>query len=83
MQVKFQGQYTIEEAAESLLSIVKMFEDRYGVQDFSSLQLDVTLLNNEGEEVEIIDANTSEVLDVFEVHRSPTAVNHCDDGTLH
>ena len=70
MKIHFHGQHTTEEAAESLLSILRLFSDRYGIADFRELELDMVLLNIDGEDVELVDANTSDILDSFEVYPS-------------
>jgi hypothetical protein len=73
MHVVFQGYQTTEQAAESLLSILKMFKDRYGITHFREMRLNMTLQDNQGEDVELVDAATSEVLGVFEVYKSGEA----------
>ena len=75
MQIIFQGMQTAEEAAESLLSIIKLFKERYGICNYREMDLNVTLLDQDGEDVELIDSATSEVLGVFEVYKSTDAVN--------
>ncbi|MBS0358420.1 MAG: hypothetical protein JSS53_04010 [Proteobacteria bacterium] len=70
MQIVFKGHHTTEEAAESMVGILKLFKERYGIQNFRQIFLDVTLLNQQGEDVELVDATTSEVLGVFEIQKS-------------
>lgn len=70
MQIMFHGNQSAEEAAESILSILKLFKERYGIHNYREMHLDLTLLDTEGEDVELIDASTSEVLGVFEVYKS-------------
>jgi len=70
MHIVFQGQQTTEEAAESLLSILKLFKDRYGISHFKEMRLNMTLQDDSGEDVELVDSSTSEVLGVFEVYKS-------------
>lgn len=70
MQIRFHGKQSAEEAAESLLSIFKMFQERYGIKHYREIYLDVTFLDTEGHDVELVDASTSEVLGVFEVYKS-------------
>ena len=70
MQILFQGNQTSEEAAESLLSILKLFKERYNIHNFREMDLQVTLLDSEGEDVELVDSATSEVLGVFEVYKA-------------
>lgn len=70
MQILFHGDHSAEEAAESLLSILKLFRDRYSIDNYRGMNLNVTLLNEEGEDVELVDIGSSEVLGVFEVYKS-------------
>lgn len=70
MQVIFQGEQSSEEMVESLLSIVRMFKERYGIEHFRELQLSMTLMDTQGDEVELVDSRTSEVFRVFEVYKS-------------
>ena len=70
MRIKFHGQQSNDEVVESVMSMMKLFKDRYGIADFQEMDLDMTLLNQQGEEVELIDANTSEVLEIFEIYKS-------------
>lgn len=72
MKIVFKGSHTAGEAAESVLSILKLFKDRYGIRNFRNLNLDLTLLDNQGQDVELVDASTSEILSVFEVYKSST-----------
>lgn len=69
MNIIFQGHQSAEEAVESLMSIIKLFKERYGVEQFREMQLDLTLMDEEGEDVELVDAQTSEVFRVFEVYK--------------
>lgn len=70
MQIIFQGDHSSEEAAESLLSILKLFKDKYDIQNFREINLDLVLLDNQGHDVELVDASTAEVYGVFEVYKS-------------
>ena len=70
MQVVFHGTHTAEEAAENLLSIIQLFRERYAISNYREICLWVTLRDENGDDVELVDANTSEVLGVFEVYKS-------------
>lgn len=70
MQIMFHGNQSAEEAAESILSILKLFKERYGIGNYREMNLNLTLLDTEGQDVELVDATTSEVLGVFEVYKS-------------
>lgn len=70
MKIKFQGAHKTDEVIDSLAAVLRLFEEQYGVGDFTEIKLNLTLVNDTGEEVELIDAGTSEVFDVLEVHKS-------------
>lgn len=70
MQVIFKGEQTCEEALDNLVSIVRMFKERYGIEDFRELKLSMTLMDKQGDDVELVDSRTSEVFRVFEVYKT-------------
>ncbi|GAB4392358.1 MAG: hypothetical protein Tsb005_06030 [Gammaproteobacteria bacterium] len=70
MRIKFHGKHTTEEALANLISVFELFKEQYGVADFSAMTLKLNLLNEIGEPVELVDLNTSEILDVFEVYQA-------------
>lgn len=69
MEIIFQGRLDSDEAAESLLSVLRLFRERYQIRQFREVHLSVTLVDDKGEDVELIDNETSEVYRVFEVCR--------------
>ncbi|MFA5960629.1 MAG: hypothetical protein WC785_08925 [Tatlockia sp.] len=69
MEIIFQGDHNSEEAAESFLSVLRLFKDRYHVSHFREIHLSVTLVNEQDEDVELVDSQTSEVYRRFEVYR--------------
>ena len=93
MKIKFRGTHNAEEIVESLTAILQLFEEQYGVHDFSEIKMDMVLVNEQGEEVELIDSNTSEVFDILEVHKNAEEVDEqflhdimleeVDAGTMH
>lgn len=70
MQVIFQGDHNSDEMVESLLSIVKLFRERYGIDNFRELKLSMVLMDEQGDDVELVDSRTAEVFRVFEVYKS-------------
>jgi len=70
MRIMFQGTHSTDEAAESVLSILKLFKERYGISSYREMHFNLTLQDNEGHDVELVDAATSEVLGVFEVYKT-------------
>jgi hypothetical protein len=74
MQVIFQGEQNSEEAVESLVSIIKLFHERYGISEFRDLKLSMVLMDDHGDDVELVDSRTAEVFRVFEVFKSGGAI---------
>ena len=69
MDIIFKGKHTGEELVASLLSVVRLFKDRYNVPEFREIHLSVTLLDKTGKDVELVDNKSSSVYRVFEVYR--------------
>lgn len=69
MDIFFQGEHTNEEAAESFLSVLRLFKERYQVSNFREIRLSVTLVDQQGIEVELMDSETSQIYRCFEVYR--------------
>ncbi len=70
MKIRFQGLHNTNEAIESLASMLKMFQEQYGIENFDNIELDVVLLDQDKEAVEIVDAASSEIYEEFEVVRA-------------
>lgn len=69
MDIIFQGNFNSEEAAENFLSVLRLFKDRYHISQFREVHLSLTLVNDKGEDVELIDNENGEAYRVFEVYR--------------
>lgn len=69
MDIIFQGNHNSEEAAESLLSVLRLFKERYNIGQFREMHLTVTLVDEQGDDVELIDSETSQAYRTFEVYR--------------
>lgn len=69
MEIIFQGRHDSDEAMESLLSVIKLFKERYHIGQFREMHLSVTLVDDQGEDVELVDSETSQAYRVFEVCR--------------
>ena len=74
MEIIFQGRHGSEEAAESLVSVLRLFKERYHIGQFREIHLSVTLVDDQGEDVELIDSETAEAYRVFEVYRDGQAL---------
>ncbi|MCH9757244.1 MAG: hypothetical protein K0U37_08660 [Gammaproteobacteria bacterium] len=73
MEIIFDGRHDGEEASESLASIIKLFKERYQIGQFREMHLSITLVDDKGEDVELIDSETNQPYRVFEVYRSQKA----------
>lgn len=69
MEVIIQGQQSSEQVVESLLSIVRMFSEHYGIEHFRQVHLSMTLVDNQGDDIELVDSQTQEVFRVFEISK--------------
>lgn len=70
MDIILQGQHEGQEALESLERVLQLFKDRYSINGYREIHLTVTLLDEQGEEVELIDSDTHQPYRVFEVYRA-------------
>lgn len=70
MDIILQGQHDGHEALESLEKVLQLFKERYRIEDFREIHLSVTLVDAQGDEVELVDSDTNQPYRVFEVYRS-------------
>lgn len=69
MDIIFQGNHSSEEAAESMLSVLRLFKERYHISQFREMHLTVTLVDAQGDDVELVDSETAQTYRVFEVYK--------------
>lgn len=67
MEIIFQGRHDSDEAAESLMSVIRLFKERYHIEHFREMHLSVTLVDEQGEDIELVDSETAEAYRTFEV----------------
>ncbi len=70
MDIIFSGEHDSNEAAEHLMSVIRLFKERYHVGHFKEMHLSLTLVDDQGEIVELVDTKTEQVYRTFEVYRS-------------
>lgn len=70
MDVLFEGGLDSDGASEHLASVIRLFRERYHITHFREMHLCMTLVDEEGEDVELIDSETSQVYRTFEVYRN-------------
>lgn len=69
MEIIFQGNHDSTEAVERLMHVIQMFKERYHIHQFREIHLRLTLMDEHGDEVELIDSETQQAYRVFEVHQ--------------
>ncbi len=74
MEIIFYGRHDKSEATESLLSIIAMLNKKYNIDGFREMHLSVTLTDESGADVELIDSETQEAFRIFEVYRQSQEV---------
>lgn len=69
MDIILQGYHDGHETVESLERVLQLFKERYSINGFREIHLTVTLVDEQGDEVELIDSETNHAYRVFEVYR--------------
>lgn len=69
MDIILKGQHTIDETVESLERVLQLFKDRYDINGYREIHLTVTLVDDQGDEVELVDSETNQAYRIFEVYR--------------
>ena len=69
MEINFHGKHSSEEAIDSLLSIIRLFHERYQIDQFREMHLSITLVDETGSDVELVDNTTNHAYRVFDVYR--------------
>ena len=75
MDIILKGQHNSDEAVASLARVLGLFKERYGISDFNEIHLVVTLLDKQGDVVELVDTETNQAYRVFEVYRNGYELN--------
>lgn len=69
MDIILQGQHNADEMVQSFERVLKLFKERYQVDGFREIHLTVTLVDEQGDEVELIDSDSNQAYRIFEVYR--------------
>lgn len=69
MDIILQGQHSADETVESLQRVLELFKERYQINGYREIHLTVTLVDEMGDEVELIDNESEQAYRVFEVYR--------------
>ena len=75
MEIIFDGRHDGIEASDTLLSVIKLFKERYQIGQFREIHLSLTLVDDAGEDVELVDSKTNKPYRVFEVYRDQKTYN--------
>jgi molecular chaperone GrpE (heat shock protein) len=70
MDIILQGQHDNQETVQSLERVLQLFKERYSINGFREIHLTVTLVDEHGDEVELIDSDTQQPYRIFEVYRA-------------
>ena len=70
MDIILQGQHNSDEAVESLERVLQLFKERYQINGYREIHLTVTLVDEQGDEVELVDSDTNQPYRIFEVYRN-------------
>ncbi len=76
MDIIFHGNHNSEEVAEGLADVLRLFKARYHIEQFREIHLSVTLVDEYGDDVELVDSQTSQPYRVFEVCRKGQELSH-------
>lgn len=69
MDIILKGQHSSEEAAQSLARVLDLFKERYHIAAFREIHLNVTLIDEQGDDVELVDSESNQAYRIFEVYR--------------
>lgn len=75
MDIVLQGDHNGKEAAESLARILELFKERYHIAGFREIHLTVTLIDEQGDDVELVDSESNQAYRIFEVYRQGYELN--------
>ncbi len=69
MEIIFDGRQDGREASESLIRVINLFKERYKIGQFREMHLSLTLVDDAGQDVELIDSQTNQPYRIVEVYR--------------
>lgn len=70
MDIILKGQHDAQELVDSITNVLKHFKERYKIDAFCEIHLTVTLVDEQGDIVELMDSESEKSYRFFEVHRS-------------
>ncbi len=75
MEIILQGEHSGDEAAQSLARVLELFKERYHIAKFREIHLSVTLIDEQGDDVELVDSMSNQAYRIFEVYRQGYELN--------
>ena len=69
MEIIFHGKHNQNTALASVMEILHVFKNRYKIQQFREMCLSVTLVDESGRDVELVDEETNHAYRTFEVYQ--------------
>ena len=70
MEIIFHGQQDWQKTQDSLLGIIQMLHERYHIEELREIHLSLTLIDDKGFDVELVDSETQQAYRVMEVFRN-------------
>lgn len=86
MEIILQGRLNSEDTAKSLISVLRLFNERYHISSFREVHLHVTLVDEQGDDVDLVNNDTNEVYRIFEVRQQqeePLTSKHQRESSIH
>jgi hypothetical protein len=75
MEIILQGQHNGMEAVATLQSVMQLLSEHYRIQLFREIHMSITLVDDFGQEVELVDHDTNQVYGVIEISREPLSLS--------
>jgi hypothetical protein len=76
MEIILRGQHSGAEAIDNFVKIFQLFQERYHIKEFQEIHLSVTLLDEQGEIVELVDNKSDQAYRVIEILSDQTGTKH-------
>lgn len=69
MEIIFHGRHDSNQASENLINIIQLLNDRYKIGAFREMHLSITLVDDTGQDIELVDSETEEAFRVMEIYQ--------------
>ena len=69
MDIIFHGKHNRTTAVASVMEILHVFQERYKIKQFREMCLSVTLVDESGMDVELVDEETAHAYRTFEIYQ--------------